>query len=145
MFDLKEIPEGLPENERNGYSSAASRLSHIIDLHTSFLEKEFYEEGEDCEQIEEEVHEMPLSVEVRSDWYSQLTTAIPTPSEFRILLSTGGPAVQIVGEISHHGEPECIKVEYQDWFLPWKALPNFDDNRVAKALEWFCSRFYFGE
>tara|TARA_R110002073_G_scaffold252650_1_gene415279 strand:- start:538 stop:966 length:429 start_codon:yes stop_codon:yes gene_type:complete len=142
MFDLREIPQGLPENQRNAYSSATARLSHIMDLHASYLE---YEEDDDLERIEDEVREMPLSVEVRSDWYSQLTTAIPTPSEFRILLSTGGPAVQIVGEISHHGEPECIKIQYQDWFLPWKALPIFDDNRVAKALDWFCSRFYFGE
>ena len=143
MFDLREIPEGLPENERNGYSSATASLSHIMDLHASYLE---YEEDDDLERIERKVDEMPLSVEVRSGWGSWADFKDGAiPEEFRILLSTGGPAVQIVGEISHHGEPECIKIEYQDWFLPWKALPNFDDNRVAKALEWFCSRFYFGE
>jgi|GEM_PF-1931712 len=146
MFDLKEAPEGLPENERNGYLSATSRLSHIIDLHTSFLEKEFYEESEDCEQIEREIDEMPLSIEVRSGWGSWADFKDGAiPEEFRILLSTGGPAVQIVGEISEQGDAESIKVEYQDWFLPWKALPIFDDNKVAKALDWFCSRFYFGE
>jgi hypothetical protein len=142
MFDLKAIPEGLHEAERNGYSSATASLSHIMDLHASYLK---YDEDEDLERIEEIVHEMPLSIEVRSDWYSQFTTADTKPSEFRILLSTGGPAVQIIGELSEHGEPECIKIQYQDWFLPWKALPIFDDINVEKALDWFCSRFYFGE
>lgn len=143
MFDFKAIPEGLHEAERNGYTSAAASLSHIMDLHASYLK---YDEDEDLERIEREVEEMPLSIDVRSGWvYHADFRDSAMPEEFRILLSTGGPAVQIIGEISEQGDAECVKVQYQDWFLPWKSLPVFDDINVEKALEWFCSRFYWGE
>jgi hypothetical protein len=76
------------------------------------------------------------------------------PEEFKILLSTGGPACQIVGKIDYGScEPIDIEIQYQDWFTPWEPLqlnctyadrsPNITSD--YEALEWFCNCFYFGE
>jgi hypothetical protein len=46
------------------------------------------------------------------------------PSEFMILLCTGGPAVRIRGELDRYSEPEKPRIEYQDWFTPWQTLPD---------------------
>lgn len=39
--------------------------------------------------------------------------------EFTILLSTGGPAVRIKGELDGNGEPDRAWLEVQDWGKPW--------------------------
>ncbi len=70
------------------------------------------------EDAQRAIHEDALSVEVRSDW-STITDYPDGPVEYRILLCTGGPAVQITGALSEHGEPETARLEMQDWFLPW--------------------------
>lgn len=62
-----------------------------------------------------------LSVEVRSGWYLPFApNADKAPAEFRICLATGGPAVQIRGEIDSDGEPSRAWLEYQDWYQPWQ-------------------------
>ncbi|MDR6858912.1 hypothetical protein J2W96_005244 [Variovorax guangxiensis] len=45
--------------------------------------------------------------------------------EFEILLCTGGPTVRIVGDLDHHGEPDRARIEYQDWFEPWREAHAF--------------------
>lgn len=114
-----------------------------------------------CEAMEaarERIQEDPLSVEVRGDWHSpgSLTAAEAcSPSEYRILLCTGGPAVQLRGELSEHGEPTTCRMQVQDWFTPWTdfrprvdkpgdepGMPNYDSEPVL--LE-YARQFYFGE
>lgn len=76
--------------------------------------------GNECksrEDAEQMIHEDPLSVEVRSDWTSPGDEM--TPEEFQILLSTGGPATRIIGELDEHGEPCRAWLEVQDWGKPW--------------------------
>ena len=55
---------------------------------------------------------------------------------------TGGPAVQIVGDLDEHGgiygQP---RLEYQDWFTPWTNCPLTDDQR--KDLLDYCQMFNF--
>ena len=104
------------------------------------------------EEVEQEIHEMPLSVEVRSDWYTPGECLGQTsPVEFRILLSTGGPAIQLRGTLSEHGEPEKAWLEVQDWFTPWTEFwpvrPKDDDHRslTEDILLRFARCFYFGE
>ena len=89
--------------------------------------------------------EMPLSVLVRSGWYVPGTPE-QQPEEFEILLSTGGPACRIIGELdggSVAWQSGCRPVmQHQDWFKPWTdSTYNVDTN----ALLWFCEQFYFGE
>lgn len=105
------------------------------------------------------IHEDALSVEVRSDWYSPHEghgSGSPcAPAEYRILLCTGGPAVQIRGKLSEHSEPETACLQMQDWFLPWTEYrplapkdANGEVNCVGDAEEIllaYARQFYFGE
>ena len=81
--------------------------------------------------------EDPLSVLVRSDWVGCAEEM--KPYEYEILLSTGGPATRIIGELNEHGEPETASIEAQDWFLPWTEYRPDDDS----ALLDYARCFYF--
>lgn len=81
------------------------------------------------EAITERMDEEPLSVEVGGWWNPGDET--PEPSEFRILLSTGGPACRLVGPIDCDG---CT-LEAQDWFIPWQ--PVTITSTQQDALDWF--------
>lgn len=94
--------------------------------------------GQVLEAIEEQSRERPLAVDVRSGWASPGELQ---PEEFQILLSTGGPALRIVGDLSAHLEPCSARLEHQDWGTPWTEWLKVD----TEALLWFASLFYFGE
>lgn len=96
---------------------------------------------ESQEDAEQRIHEDALSVEIRSDWHEP--GGDTEPSEFRILLCTGGPAVQIRGELNSYREPCRAWLEYQDWFKPWTERVNREGDQ--DALIEYASRFYFGE
>ena len=88
--------------------------------------------------------EMPLSVLVRSGWHSPGEDA--ESEEFEILLSTGGPACRIIGELDRGTvawQSGCSPVmQHQDWSKPWTEISyDIDTN----ALLWFCEQFYYGE
>ena len=92
----------------------------------------------------------PLSVEVRGGWYVPGTLdPADCPAEYRILLCTGGPAVQIVGTLSEHGEPETAVMQVQDWFTPWTdfrpVVEGWTSSQVQDALLAYARCFYFGE
>ena len=114
--------------------------------------------SERCESARQRIEEDALSVEVRSGWCNpnNLGGDGMSPAEYRILLCTGGPAVQIVGELSEHGEPETAVMQVQDWFRPWtdmrpivdKALHSSDPGNAGDAepiLLEYARCFYFGE
>lgn len=97
----------------------------------------------DCEnedEARERIQEDALSVEVRSDWQSAGETL--EPSEFMILLCTGGPACRIVGELDQYNQPCRAWIEYQDWFTPWTELV---DGVSHSDLLTYSQQFYFGE
>jgi hypothetical protein len=60
-----------------------------------------------------------------------------------ILLSTGGPALRIRGELDEYKQPYRAWLEYQDWFTPWTEYHG--DNVDTDALLAFAAYFYFGE
>lgn len=93
----------------------------------------------DRDDAERRIHEGPLSVEVRSDWHVPGDSA--HPAEFRILLSTGGPATRIIGELNEYGEPTSAKLQVQNWFTPWTEYRGADE----EVLLTYCRCFYFGE
>ena len=97
-----------------------------------------YESLEDAEQA---IDNDPLSVQVRSGWYTP-GEGSPDPEEFEILLCTGGPAVRIRGELGMHLEPYRAWIEYQDWFTPWTEL--VDRPIETSTLLAYCQRFYYG-
>ena len=61
------------------------------------------------------------------------------PTHYKILLGTGGPAVQIVGELDEHGEPETAELQGQDWFTPWERTKEQDEDILLQ----FARFFYF--
>ena len=148
------------KNEAHAISNARGQLETIKELYREFKKQEDLEAW-DCgsnvynwttDGIQEEARNEALSVEFRSGWTSNLENM--EPEEFKILLSTGGPACQIVGKIDDGSyEPIDIEIQYQDWFTPWESLqlnctyadksPNITSD--YQALEWFCNCFYFGE
>lgn len=87
------------------------------------------------------IQEDPLSIQVRSGWYSPGEDS-PAPEEFEILLSTGGPAVRILGELDERGEPSRAWIQWQDWGTPWTDY--YEPGMRDECLE-YASHFYFGE
>jgi hypothetical protein len=95
----------------------------------------------DAEQARERLTESILDLQVRSDWHAPGEESEPT--DFMILLSTGGPALRIRGELGRYNQPERAWLEYQDWGTPWTEY--YGDNLDTDALLAFAAYFYFGE
>lgn len=103
------------------------------------------DEAKEREHIEQRIQECPLSVQVRGGWYSpgQAHDRIGEPEEFEILLSTGGPALRIRGELDEHCEPSRAWLEFQDWGTPWTEFHG-EGAPAQDTLLTFCRVFYFG-
>lgn len=99
------------------------------------------DEMEKREDAEQRIQESALSVEVRDDWRA-VGDDVGDAVEFQILLSTGGPALRIMGELDEHNQPRRAWLEYQDWGTPWTHHVVKD---FAEVLLMFCQQFYFGE
>ena len=105
---------------------------------------------EDCEgaiAAQEAIQEAPLSVEVRSGWYSPGSE--PEAVEYQILLSWGGPSLRITGQLGDHGQANTAALEYQGWGTPWTRYhprngEGLFDSHNADVLT-FAQQFYFGE
>lgn len=89
------------------------------------------------DEAREAIEQDPLSVEIRSGWAS--TKEDFEPEEFRIVLCTGGPHVEIVGDIDR-GEPSRPRILYRDWLVAGEFL-DFDRDTVLS----YCRVFYFGD
>ena len=63
-----------------------------------------------------------------------------TADGFELLLSTGGPAVRIVGTLNDCLEPDSARLEVQDWFQPWTEY-RCDEGPLLQ----YAQCFYFGE
>lgn len=92
------------------------------------------------EEVEQSIQEKPLSVEVRSGWAS--SHHLFDAEEFRIVLCTGGPHVEIQGDVGLHGEPQDVKVLYADWAEKGEYILSDEEEQ---AVTEFCQQFYFGE
>jgi len=75
----------------------------------------------DMDAAVEEIYESPLSFEVRSDWETSGKDLVPM--NYRLLMTTGGPAVKIAGSLNKGDIPETAELEYQDWGTPWTTYP----------------------
>lgn len=94
----------------------------------------------DCtseDDAHERIEQDPLSVEIRSGWVS--TKEDFEPEEFRIVLCTGGPHVEIVGALDR-GEPSRPRILYRDWETSGELF-DFDRDTVLS----YCRVFYFGD
>jgi hypothetical protein len=91
------------------------------------------------EAITDYARELPLSVLVRSDWHAPGSES--TYAQFELLLTTGGPAVRVLGDLDSYGEPYRPQLQYQDWGIPWTDHPESN----CDALLWFAGLFYYGD
>lgn len=137
--DENAAPDG-PGHANNASAWAAENPDDAEEL--AELEKAVTIEGRETDEdgIRERIQESPLSVEVRSGWHAP-GAEDDGPEEFCILLSTGGPALRIIGDLDQHCQPTRARLQYQDWFTPWTEKVDVDHDALLK----WCSEFYFGD
>lgn len=94
---------------------------------------------DECEAAEQAIYDDPLEVSVRcASWSSPYDNL--EPDEYRVLLCTGGPEVQITGDLNEHMQPVTARLQHRDWFEPWETLSlNAEDteNLLTYALRFF--------
>lgn len=82
------------------------------------------------EEVEDQIRELPLSVQVRSTWQEPGQTL--TQAEYRITLSAGGPAVWLQGDVDSDGTiGSTVRVRYSDWSEIGELFNITDEQRVA--------------
>lgn len=144
LADANRVPNLRRHNAAKKELAAwdAENAEELADLTaTATIDGELYASADD---VRERIQEGPLSVEVRSGWYSPGDT--PEPEEFAILLSTGGPALCIRGELNGRFEPCRAWLEYQDWGTPWtKYHSGAGEGCDQQTLLMYCQQFCFRE
>jgi len=140
----------MKKNENTAENQARAQLDSILEMMkardkaSGTEQKVELEEGYplDADEITECMQENALSVETRSGW-----TMHPhemTPEEFRIVLCTGGPHVEIKGTLGEYSEPDSASLYFQDWGTPLTKYTNTTEEEDADLLQ-YCTVFYFGE
>jgi hypothetical protein len=130
------------QEDKRSEEQAVVQLESIKEMVATLREASDKDDGGAREEAEQTIHEDPLSVEVRTDWHNPGESS-GVPTEYRILLCTGGPAVQIVGELDEYGQPTSAKIEHQDWFMPWTEY-RIDSEDEEIVIE-YVRCFWFGE
>lgn len=120
-------------------TNAAPYLDSITALVKALTDAREEDDEEAAELAEQAIHEDALSVQVRSDWHDVGGSSDPT--EFFILIATGGPAVRIIGTLDRE-EPDTARLEFQDWGTPWTTVP-LTEEQAGAVLE-YARAFYFG-
>jgi hypothetical protein len=132
-----ECDPDLPELKRDHWTIAYPEEAAEL--------KELEEAAGECTltaEAHERIQEDALSVEVRSGWHEPARCGDTfRPEDFKILLCTGGPAVQIRGELDEDGEPRRAWLEVQDWGKPWTQYFKADQDTLLA----YARCFYFGE
>lgn len=116
-------------------------FEHIAELIAAREREDSDTMSEAYEDADVAIQESPLSVEVRTGWYTPSDP--PTvPDEFCILIATGGPAVRIRGELDANCEPHRAWLETQDWGTPWM---QYMGSGTSDVLLTYARCFYYGE
>lgn len=133
------------KEKNHAISNASAWLESIIQMVANLHTAENADDGDQSiDQARDAINESPLSVEVRSPWYSPGADVFHIkPEEFNILLSTGGPALRIIGDLDEYGQPCTAFMQYQDWGTPWTNYDATQDE--TSVMVEFCQQFYFGE
>ena len=129
-------------------ANCKGNLEEIIDLYKRFNFDETDDQAR--EEVEELATDMALDVCWKSDdWQAVGSSEGFTPTKGRVLLTTGGPACQVVcdldGDVASNPE-----IQWQDWGTPWttpsiKCELELDFDIANSALEWFITLFSWGE
>ena len=119
-------------------ANAAAWCETILDQ-LARLQVACQESDETYDVIREEIQQSALSLQVRSDW-EELGTDLE-PGELCILLSTGGPALRIVGDLGRFNCPKDCRMEYRDWGTPWTEYRAIG----SAVLDSWAAQFYWGD
>ena len=116
-----------------------SAMSSIKEMVEAVREAREMDDDEALDAAIDTIYEDPLSIEVRDGWRS-IGSKDSVDKEFRILLSTGGPATQITGDLDEHDEPCNVKLQAQDWFQPWTTYETKEgeDEILLEYVQSFC-------
>ena len=136
-----------PTKQNHALANCKGQLENIIDLYKRFNFDETLG-ALDKEEIEELAKDEALDVCWKSDDW-QAVGAELTPTKGRVLLTTGGPACQVICNIEE-GYPSDPEIQWQDWGTPWTTPSiqcelELDFELADSALEWFINLFYWGE
>jgi hypothetical protein len=140
--EREELAEAVKEAEKEGtLTDDAQILAEWDEENAEGLNTLEHEAGDCADQDEarQRIQEDPLSVEVRGGW--DVVGGDTSPAEFRIVLCTGGPHVEIRGDLDGYGIPHRAWLQYQDWGTP---MSQFFMVEQSTLLE-YCQEFYFGE
>ena len=108
------------KDNKHAIDNAVAGLASIKEMLEAY--DKAVEEGDQSviESTEQQIHEDPLELTVRSGWYNPYDRkADKKPAEFFILLSTGCPASRIIGQLDNNLDVESARLEWQDWGTPW--------------------------
>jgi len=142
LEELRDAREGYAgEDDETEYADDAKRNSAWAGANPDDAEAlaELEAAAGECaseDDARERIQEDPLSIQVRSGWHD--IGADADDEEFEILLTTGGPAVRIVGDLDN-GQPSRPRLQVQDWDKSWTEYFDIDGD----ALEAYCSVFCF--
>lgn len=137
LDELRDERDDWDAEENDGKAWADANPDDAQEL------KDLESDAGDCKEPEDarqRIEEDALSVEVRSGWCA--SKAEMEPEEFCILVTTGGPAVRILGDLDR-GEPSRAWLEVKDWGKPWTEY--YAGTGSMEVLLAYASCFYFGE
>ena len=137
-----------PTKPNHALDNCKGQLETIVELYNRFNFDETDDQAR--EEVEELAREMALDVCWKSDdWQAVGSSEGFTPTKGRVLLTTGGPACQVICNLDgdYPSDPE---IQWQDWGTPWttpsiKCELELDFDTATAALEWFIALFYWGE
>ena len=122
LEELRDMEDRTPEDEAELARMEATR-----------------ESCEDEDDARDAILEDALSIDVRSDWHTPGDSG--ADAEYCILLSTGGPAVRIIGDLDQWKQPVSATLQVQDWGTPWTDYREADEDVLLQ----YAGCFYFGE
>ena len=132
----------MSEPNSSAEEHAKRQLNSIVRLINALRKAEKSDNEDAIEKARQAIEEAPISAETRSGWHSP-GTKDEEDVEYLILLSTGGPASRVYGELGEGNEPSTAAIQYQDWGTPWTTLrPLFEKQK--KALLEYARCFYWG-
>lgn len=142
---MSDTTDHAKSNAKNWLETIVAGMILLAGLSDGSVESGDYdgEAFDDEDTLRERMQEAPLSVQVRcSEWFTPGADT-PKPDEYLVLLSTGGPALRITGDLGSWGDPDNARLEYQDWGTPWTEYDA--SNAERDHLRSFAALNYFGE
>jgi len=113
------------QEQERATQEAQAQFESIKEMVDNIKEAEANDNEEEREEAIERIMEDPLSVEIKNT--------------YEILLSWGGPASRIIGELDD-GYPTTAELQFQDWFTSWQKYECDEE-----VLLQYANNFYFGE